>query len=206
MSNYIKTTDFAAKDALASGNPNKIASGTQVDAEFNNIATAIATKEDTSDKAAANGYASLDANAVVPDAQISESSVTQHEAALTILETQITNGSLLARVASTETISAVWNFTSAPTISGGTIMHSGNDGTGSGFDADLLDGNHAAAFATASHAHATSDITSGTLADARVAASNVTQHAFALILAAATIESDPGTTPTGSPGQLFFYY
>jgi hypothetical protein len=44
----------------------------------------------------------------VPDANITASSVTQHEAALTILETQITDGSLLARVADAETISGVW--------------------------------------------------------------------------------------------------
>ena len=46
MSNYTKSTDFAAKDALASGNAAKIVKGTEIDAEFNNIATAIATKAD----------------------------------------------------------------------------------------------------------------------------------------------------------------
>ena len=47
MSNYTKTTNFAAKDALSSGDPNKIVKGTEIDAEFNNIATAVATKADT---------------------------------------------------------------------------------------------------------------------------------------------------------------
>jgi len=37
--------------------------------------------------------------------------------------------------------------TGAPTIGGSTIWHAGNDGTGSGLDADLLDGNQATAFA-----------------------------------------------------------
>ena len=37
--------------------------------------------------------------------------------------------------------------------SGYTIWHSGNDGSGSGLDADTLDGNHASAFATAGHTH-----------------------------------------------------
>lgn len=44
MSNYTKTTDFAAKDTLLSGNPSKIVKGTEIDTEFNAIATAIATK------------------------------------------------------------------------------------------------------------------------------------------------------------------
>lgn len=46
MSNYIKSTNFASKDSLASGNPLKIVKGTEIDAEFNNIATAVATKAD----------------------------------------------------------------------------------------------------------------------------------------------------------------
>jgi len=46
MSNYVKSTDFAAKDALASGNAAKIVKGTEIDTEFNNIATAVATKAD----------------------------------------------------------------------------------------------------------------------------------------------------------------
>jgi hypothetical protein len=45
----------------------------------------------------------------IPDANVPESAVTQHEAALTILESQITDGSILARVASAETISNTWN-------------------------------------------------------------------------------------------------
>lgn len=51
MSNYVKSTDFAAKDALASGNSGKIVKGTEIDIEFNNIATAIATKADTASPA-----------------------------------------------------------------------------------------------------------------------------------------------------------
>ena len=47
MSNYTKATNFAAKDGLASGNPLKIVRGTEIDAEFNAIATAVATKLDT---------------------------------------------------------------------------------------------------------------------------------------------------------------
>ena len=44
MTNYTKTTDFAAKDALPSGNAAKIVKGSEIDAEFDNIATSSATK------------------------------------------------------------------------------------------------------------------------------------------------------------------
>lgn len=44
MSNYVKATNFYAKDALLTGNPDKIIKGAEIDDEFNAIATAIATK------------------------------------------------------------------------------------------------------------------------------------------------------------------
>ena len=46
MSDYTKSTNFASKDNLSSGNPLKIVKGTEIDTEFNNIQTAIATKAD----------------------------------------------------------------------------------------------------------------------------------------------------------------
>jgi hypothetical protein len=46
MSNYTKTTNFASKDNLSPGNPLKIVKGTEIDTEFNNIQTAVATKTD----------------------------------------------------------------------------------------------------------------------------------------------------------------
>ncbi len=47
MTSYVKSTNFASKDSLASGNPLKIIKGTEFDIEFNNIATAIESKADT---------------------------------------------------------------------------------------------------------------------------------------------------------------
>jgi hypothetical protein len=46
MSNYTKLTNFAAKDALATGNPAKIVTGTEINIEFNNIQTANNSKAD----------------------------------------------------------------------------------------------------------------------------------------------------------------
>jgi len=48
MSNYIKATNFATKDALPTGSALKTLSGTELDTEFNRIVTAVATKADTS--------------------------------------------------------------------------------------------------------------------------------------------------------------
>jgi hypothetical protein len=46
MSNYTKTTNFAAKDSLPSGDAGKIIQGTEFNTEFDNIVTAVATKAD----------------------------------------------------------------------------------------------------------------------------------------------------------------
>lgn len=46
MTDYTKATNFASKDSLSSGNAAKIVKGTEIDTEFNNIQTAVATKAD----------------------------------------------------------------------------------------------------------------------------------------------------------------
>lgn len=47
MSNYSKTTNFAVKDALLTGDPLKVIKGADINTEFDNIATAISSKVDT---------------------------------------------------------------------------------------------------------------------------------------------------------------
>ena len=47
MANYVKGTNFATKDTLPTGNPGKIVKGTEIDDEFNAIASAISSKADT---------------------------------------------------------------------------------------------------------------------------------------------------------------
>lgn len=44
MTDYTKSTNFATKDALSSGNALKIVKGTELNTEFDNIQTAVATK------------------------------------------------------------------------------------------------------------------------------------------------------------------
>jgi len=46
MTNYVKSTNFATKDNLASGDPLKIVKGTEINTEYDNIAVAVATKAD----------------------------------------------------------------------------------------------------------------------------------------------------------------
>lgn len=51
MTDYTKATDFAAKDALLTGNPSKVIVGTEIDNELAAIATAVNSKYDSTDLA-----------------------------------------------------------------------------------------------------------------------------------------------------------
>jgi hypothetical protein len=44
MVDYVKATNFFVKDSLLVGNPDKIVKGSEIDTEFNNIATAVSSK------------------------------------------------------------------------------------------------------------------------------------------------------------------
>ena len=44
MANYTKATDFASKDDLLSGDPNKVVRGSEINDEFSNIQTAVNSK------------------------------------------------------------------------------------------------------------------------------------------------------------------
>ena len=46
MANYVKATNFTAKDALPSGNSGKIVKGVELDTEYTAIASAISSKSD----------------------------------------------------------------------------------------------------------------------------------------------------------------
>ena len=49
MSNYLKTTNFTAKDSLTSGDPAKKIVGSEFDTEFDALQVAIASKADASE-------------------------------------------------------------------------------------------------------------------------------------------------------------
>jgi hypothetical protein len=70
MTDYTKSTNFATKDSLLSGNPLKIVKGTELDTEFNNIATSIATKADLASPALTGSPTAPTASAGTSSTQI----------------------------------------------------------------------------------------------------------------------------------------
>lgn len=67
MSNYTKTVDFSAKDALTSGDPNKIISGTEINTEFTNIQTSNNTKATITIPTVTSNMAGLNASGDLED-------------------------------------------------------------------------------------------------------------------------------------------
>ena len=64
-----------------------------------------------------------------------------------------TGGSANRDFGSLDVNNRIWKLEGSLTLNGNTVWHAGNDGASSGLDADLLDGNHASAFALSSHNH-----------------------------------------------------
>jgi len=67
MSNYNKSTNFAVKDTLTSGDPDKVVSGAEIDNEFNDISSAVTSKADKVAAATTDNLAALDANGNLKD-------------------------------------------------------------------------------------------------------------------------------------------
>ena len=84
MSNYTKTTNFAAKDSLPSGNAAKIVKGTEIDTEFNNIATASATKANANNAAltGTSVFATLSDGTIAVTGWVDEDNMSSNSAVL----------------------------------------------------------------------------------------------------------------------------
>jgi hypothetical protein len=88
---------------------------------------------------ASSGSAADLSAGTLPDARVASSNVTQYQTSLTIAETQITDGSLLARVAGNETISGTWSFSNSLGLTAG-CTNSGKDVLSGGITPSALTG------------------------------------------------------------------
>lgn len=127
MSNYTQITDFSAKDSLTTGDPNKLIKGSDVDAEFDAISTAIATKEDTTNKGANDGYASLDSSGDVPSTQLPAATTTVVGALETATDTEAKAVTATDKIVTPGNLSAVL---AEPPAIGGTTAAAGTFTTG----------------------------------------------------------------------------
>jgi len=125
LSNYTKTTNFASKDNLSPGNPLKIVKGAEIDTEFNNIQTAVATKTDNSAAAITGGTITGITDLAVADGGTGASTAT---AALNnLLPTQSGNAN---KYLQTDGTNATWDAVSLSTSDITGTLPVANGGTG----------------------------------------------------------------------------
>jgi hypothetical protein len=111
------------------------------------------------------------------------------------------NATLTAERVVTNTTSVEWDWATAGQAKA-VVQFAGTGSSGVAARSDHL---HDDRYAQLGHAHAADDITSGTFADARIAASNVTQHQAVLALSASQVGGANDAARTfGSSGQYRF--
>jgi hypothetical protein len=125
VSNYTKTVNFASKDNLSPGNPLKIVKGTEIDTEYNNIATAVATKTDNASANITGGSITGITDLAVADGGTGASTAT---AALNnLLPTQTGNAN---KYLQTDGTNATWDAVSLSTSDITGTLPVANGGTG----------------------------------------------------------------------------
>jgi len=70
MSDYSRSTNFTAKDALTPGDPNKKCKGSEIDNEYDAVATAVSTKTNKVAPAVASNIATLSAGGDLEDSGV----------------------------------------------------------------------------------------------------------------------------------------
>lgn len=112
MSNYVKATNFTAKDSLPSGNAGKIIKGTELDTEYTAIASAISSKADLNSPALTGTPTAPTASAATNTTQLATTAFVQ-----TALASAFSSGMIM-----------MWSGTIA-TIPTGWVLCNGSNGT-----------------------------------------------------------------------------
>ena len=121
MAQYVKATNFASKDSLLSGDPNKIVKGTEIDDEFSAIQTAVNSKADTLSP-------TLTGTPLAPTA--TAGTVSTQVATTAFVDTAVTNGVVSERTATaTLTNKTITGTFTGPLTGDVTGNASGNAGT-----------------------------------------------------------------------------
>lgn len=119
MANYTQTTDFSSKDNLATGNASKVIKGSEVDAEFSAIATAISSKIESTETIIPSGTVMLFITKAVPSGW---SLVTTWNQKSLLLNSSITSSNAY-------TTGGNWSIGSGTlTVAGSLPNHTHNDG------------------------------------------------------------------------------
>jgi hypothetical protein len=218
MSNYVKATNFAVKDGLSTGNPAKIIKGTEIDTEYNAIASAISSKADLNSPTFTGTPAASTASAGTSTTQIATTAfVTTAIAAATAA--LIPSGMIMIWSGSVGSIPTGWTLcngsNSTPDLRDKFVIGAGNSyavgGTGGSKDAVVVSHTHTATVTDPGHFHGTPNAvytTSGGFASTQgsnLLAVNQTQSATTGITVANSTEGVSGNNANLPPYYALCY-
>jgi len=162
MANYLKATDFAAKDALLTGDANKIVKGSEINDEFDAIQTAVNTKANISSPAFTDIPTAPTAAAGTSTTQIANTSFVTTAIAAISLSDVYPVGSIYMNASVATNPGTLLGFGTWVSFGAGRVLL-GDDGgdyiaeaTGGSADAVVVSHNHGGAVVSAgSHSHTT---------------------------------------------------
>lgn len=160
MANYLKATDFAAKDALLTGDANKIVKGSEINDEFDAIQTAVNTKANISSPAFTDIPTAPTAAAGTSTTQIANTSFVTTAISAISLSDVYPVGSIYMNASVATNPGTLLGFGTWVSFGAGRVLL-GDDGgdyiaeaTGGSADAVVVSHNHGGAVVSAgSHSH-----------------------------------------------------
>lgn len=106
MSDYVRQKDFSVKDALGTGDPDKVIKGSDVDAELDAVVTAVASKADRLSGHTTDNVVSLTSTGGLKDSNIAETDVATLSGAQTVTGAKTHSGNLALSGSATLTLAA----------------------------------------------------------------------------------------------------
>jgi hypothetical protein len=163
MSNYVKATNFAVKDTLSTGNPAKIIKGTEIDTEYNAIASAISSKADLNSPTFTGTPAAVTASAGTNTTQVATTAFVT-TAIATAVAAAIPSGMIMIWSGSVGSIPSGWvlcnGSNSTPDLRDKFVIGAGSTyavgGTGGSKDAVVVSHTHTATVTDPGHNHTNS--------------------------------------------------
>jgi hypothetical protein len=201
MSNYTKATNFASKDGLSTGNPAKVIKGTEIDAEYTAIASAISSKADSNSPTLTGTPLAPTASAGTSTTQIATTAFVA-----TAISTSIPSGGIILWSGSVASIPSGWYLcngsNSTPDLRDRFIVGAGSTyavgDTGGSANAIVVSHTHTASVTDPGHNH-TLDIYTASGVATTPAANNGT-FVSNRTTSTATTGITVGVSTTGSSG------
>jgi len=165
MSNYTKATNFASKDALSTGNPAKVIKGTEIDAEYTAIASAISSKADSNSPTFTGTPLAPTASAGTSTTQIATTAFVA-----TAITGAVPSGGIIIWSGSSASIPSGWvlcnGSNSTPDLRDRFVVGAGSTyavgGTGGSANAIVVSHTHTASVTDSGHTHTVAIRTSST--------------------------------------------